>query len=73
MLVVGGGPVAGERPENCAGSAVVMNCFPIFSDKIALSSSGAQPVSREQSSGSKTLWKRLSAQARPPMPGLADS
>src|SRR6267154_1707799 len=50
LLVVAGGAIGGQSGLKIAlGIAVVMNGISyFFSDKIALSSSGAQPVSREQ-------------------------
>jgi len=51
--------------------AVFMNGFAyFFSDKIALMSSGAQPVSREQLPRLYTVMERLSSKARLPMPKL---
>lgn len=51
--------------------AVVMNGFSyFFSDKIALMSSGAEPVSREQLPRLYTVMERLVAKAQLPMPKL---
>src|ERR1700758_3314160 len=53
------------------GFAVVMNAFAyFFSDKIALLSSGAQPVSREQLPRLYAVVERLAAKASLPMPKL---
>jgi heat shock protein HtpX len=51
--------------------AVIMNGGAyFFSDKIALMSSGAQPVSREQMPRLYTVMERLTAKASLPMPKL---
>src|SRR5258708_5109084 len=51
--------------------AVIGNAFAyFFSDKIALTSSGAQPVSREQVPRLYEVMERLAAKARLPMPKL---
>ncbi|HKV04091.1 MAG TPA: zinc metalloprotease HtpX [Candidatus Acidoferrales bacterium] len=51
--------------------AVIMNGSAyFFSDKIALMSSGAQPISREQSPRLYAVMERLSAKANLPMPKL---
>jgi heat shock protein HtpX len=53
------------------GFAVVMNAFAyFFSDKIALWSSGAQPVSREQLPRLYAVMERLAAKANLPLPKL---
>lgn len=53
------------------GFAVVMNAFAyFFSDKIALWSSGAQPVTREQLPRLYAVMERLSAKANLPVPKL---
>ena len=72
LLVVAGGAIGGQSGLKIAlGIAVVMNGFSyFFSDKIALSSSGAQPVSREQVPRLYDVMERLSAKARLPMPRL---
>ncbi len=51
--------------------AVLMNgAAYFFSDKIALASSGAQPISREQSPRLYDVMERLAAKANLPMPKL---
>jgi heat shock protein HtpX len=51
--------------------AIVMNGTAyFFSDKIALASSGAQPISREQSPRLYAVMERLAAKANLPMPKL---
>src|SRR5258707_4094162 len=53
------------------GIAICMNAFAyFFSDKIALASSGAQRVSREQVPRLYEVMERLAAKARLPMPKL---
>ena len=53
------------------GIAICMNAFAyFFSDKIALASSGAQRVSREQVPRLYEVMERLAAKARLPMPNL---
>ena len=53
------------------GLAVVMNAFAyFFSDKIALWSSGAQPVTREQLPRLYAVMERLAAKANLPVPKL---
>src|SRR5256886_308962 len=53
------------------GFAVVMNALAyFFSDKIALMSSGAQPVSREQLPRLYDVMERLAAKANIPVPKL---
>jgi heat shock protein HtpX len=53
------------------GFAVVMNAFAyFFSDKIALMSSGAQPVSREQLPRLYAVMERLAAKSNIPVPKL---
>lgn len=53
------------------GIAVVMNAFAyFFSDKIALMSSGAKPVSREQLPRLYAVMERLAAKANLPVPKL---
>jgi heat shock protein HtpX len=53
------------------GLAVIMNAFAyFFSDKIALWSSGAQPVTREQLPRLYAVMERLSAKANLPVPKL---
>jgi heat shock protein HtpX len=72
LLVVGGGAIAGQRGMTLGLTmAVVMNGIAyFFSDKIALASSGAQPVSREQLPRLYQVMERLSAKAGLPMPKL---
>lgn len=53
------------------GFAVVMNAFAyFFSDKIALMSSGARPVTREQLPRLYAVMERLAAKANLPLPKL---
>ena len=53
------------------GLAVVMNAFAyFFSDKIALMSSGAKPVTREQLPRLHAVMERLAAKANLPVPKL---
>jgi heat shock protein HtpX len=53
------------------GFAVVMNAFAyFFSDKIALMSSGAKPITREQLPRLYAVMERLAAKANLPMPKL---
>ena len=53
------------------GFAVVMNAFAyFFSDKIALMSSGAKPVTREQLPRLYAVMERLAAKANLPLPKL---
>jgi heat shock protein HtpX len=72
LLVVAGGAIGGRSGLKIAlGIAVVMNGISyFFSDKIALASSGAQPVSREQVPRLYEVMERLAAKARLPMPKL---
>src|SRR6185437_9724788 len=72
LLVLGGQAIAGQRGMTFGLiMAVVMNGVAyFFSDKIALSSSGAQPVSREQLPRLYQVMERLCAKARLPMPKL---
>jgi heat shock protein HtpX len=72
LLVLGGEAIAGERGMTIGlVMAVVMNGVSyFFSDKIALMSSGAQPVSREQLPRLYTVMERLVAKAGLPMPKL---
>jgi heat shock protein HtpX len=72
LLVVAGGAVGGRSGLKIAlGIAVVMNGISyFFSDKIALASSGAQRVSREQVPRLYEVMERLAAKARLPMPKL---
>ncbi len=72
LLVLGGGAIAGQRGLTLGlVMAVVMNGVAyFFSDKIALKSSGAQPVSREQLPRLYEVMERLCAKAGLPMPKL---
>jgi len=72
LLVVAGGALAGQRGMEIALIfAVVMNGISyFFSDKIALRSSGAQPVTREQLPRLYEVMERLAAKANLPVPKL---
>jgi heat shock protein HtpX len=72
LLVLGGQAIAGRQGMTFGLiMAVVMNGVAyFFSDKIALMSSGAQPVSREQVPRLYEVMERLCAKARLPMPKL---
>src|SRR6267143_4057053 len=72
VLVVAGGAIAGRGGMQIAlGIAVVMNFAAyFFSDKIALASSGAQPVSREELPRLYAVMERLAAKANIPVPQL---
>jgi heat shock protein HtpX len=72
LLVLGGDAIAGQQGMTIALIiAVVMNGGAyFFSDKIALASSGAQPVSREELPRLYQVMERLVAKARLPMPKL---
>jgi heat shock protein HtpX len=72
LLVLAGGAIGGRSGLKIAlGIAVVMNGISyFFSDKIALASSGAQRVSREQVPRLYEVMERLAAKARLPMPKL---
>src|SRR5882724_6550780 len=72
VLVVAGDALAGPTGMKIAlAFAVVMNAVSyFFSDKIALKSSGAQPVSREQLPRLYEVMERLCAKANLPMPKL---
>jgi heat shock protein HtpX len=72
LLVVAGGAIGGQTGLKIAlGIAVLMNGISyFFSDKIALASSGAQRVSREQVPRLYQVMERLAAKARLPMPRL---
>ncbi len=72
LLVLGGQAIAGQRGMTFGLIlAVVMNGGAyFFSDKIALMSSGAQPVSREQLPRLYAVMERLSGKAGLPMPKL---
>src|ERR1700736_4420734 len=72
MLVVTGGAIGGQNGLKIAlAMAVLMNGISyFFSDKIALASSGAQPVTREQLPRLYEVMERLAAKANIPVPKL---
>jgi heat shock protein HtpX len=72
LLVVAGGAIGGRNGLKIAlGFAVLLNAVSyFFSDKIALASSGAQPVTREQLPRLYAVMERLSAKANIPVPKL---
>lgn len=72
VLIAIGGSFGGRNGMTIAlAFAVVMNAFAyFFSDKIALYSSGARPVSREQLPRLYTVMERLSAKMNLPLPKL---
>jgi heat shock protein HtpX len=72
LLVTVGGALGGQNGLKIAlGVAVLMNGVSyFFSDKIALASSGAQPVSREQLPRLYAVMERLAAKANLPVPKL---
>jgi len=72
LLVIAGGAIGGQNGMKIAlGFAVVMNGISyFFSDKIALASSGAQPVSREELPRLYAVMERLAAKANIPVPQL---
>lgn len=72
LLVMVGGYIGGAAGLKIAlGIAVLMNGISYFySDKIALASSGAQPVTREQLPRLYAVMERLAAKARLPVPKL---
>lgn len=72
LLLFGGQMLAGQRGMTLALIvAVVMNGTAyFFSDKIALRSSGAQPVTREQAPRLYAVMERLCGKASLPMPKL---
>jgi heat shock protein HtpX len=72
LLVVVGGAIGGRGGMQIALLiAVVINFVSyFFSDKIALKSSGAQPVSREQLPRLYQVMERLAAKANIPVPAL---
>jgi heat shock protein HtpX len=72
LLLFAGQIIAGQRGMTIAlVFAIVMNGTAyFFSDKIALMSSGAQPISREQSPRLYAVMERLAAKANLPMPKL---
>jgi heat shock protein HtpX len=72
MLVIAGGAIGGQNGLKIAlAIAVLMNGVSyFFSDKIALKSSGAQPVTREQLPRLYAVMERLAAKANLPVPKL---
>jgi heat shock protein HtpX len=72
LLVIAGGAIGGPNGLKIAlAIAVLMNGISyFFSDKIALSSSGAQPVSREQLPRLYAVMERLAAKTNIPVPKL---
>jgi heat shock protein HtpX len=72
LLVVAGGALAGPTGMKIAlAFAIVMNAVSyFFSDKIALKTSGAQPVTREQLPRLYAVMERLAAKANLPVPRL---
>src|SRR6201998_4074197 len=72
LLVLGGQAIAGRQGMTFGLIiAVAMNGVAyFFSDKIALASSGAQPVSREELPRLYQVMERLAAKAQLPMPKL---
>jgi heat shock protein HtpX len=72
LLVVAGGALGGRSGMQIAlVIAAVLNFFSyFFSDKIALMSSGAQPVTREQLPRLYQVMERLAAKANIPVPKL---
>jgi len=72
LLVVVGGALAGPTGIKVAlGFAILMNGVSyFFSDKIALKSSGAQPVTREELPRLYEVMERLAAKANLPVPKL---
>src|ERR1700747_3156350 len=72
VLVVAGGAIAGGGGMKITlGFSVVMNFAAyFFSDKIALASSGAQPVSREQLPRLYNVMERLAGQGNIPVAQL---
>lgn len=72
LLVLVGGAIGGQSGLKIAlGIAILINGISYFlSDKIALASSGAQPVSREQVPRLYEVMERLAAKANLPVPKL---
>ena len=72
LLVLAGGAIGGQNGLKIAlVIAVLMNGVSYFlSDKIALKSSGAQPVTREQVPRLYAVMERLAAKASLPVPKL---
>jgi heat shock protein HtpX len=72
LLVIAGGAIGGRNGMTIALIfAAIMNFASyFFSDKIALASSGAQPVTREQLPRLYDVMERLAAKANIPVPKL---
>ena len=72
LLLFAGGAIGGRGGMTIALIiAVVMNGIAyFFSDKIALASSGARPISREEAPRLYAVMERLAAKANLPMPKL---
>src|SRR5271168_4251786 len=72
LLLIAGEVYGGQNGMTLAlGFAILMNGTAyFFSDKIALASSGAQPISREQSPRLYAVMERLAAKANLPVPKL---
>src|ERR1700758_1863977 len=72
LLVLGGDAIAGQQGMTFVFIlAVVLNAIAyFFSDKIALMSSGAQPITREQLPRLYEVMERLAAKANLPTPKL---
>src|SRR5258708_31309058 len=72
LLVLAGGAIGGQGGLKIAlGLAILINGISyFFSDKIALASSGAKRVSREQVPRLYEVMERLAGKARLPMPKL---
>src|ERR1700724_1933906 len=72
LLVIAGDALAGPTGMKIAlAFAIVMNAVSyFFSDKIALKTSGAQPVTREQLPRLYAVMARLAAKANLPVPKL---
>jgi heat shock protein HtpX len=72
LLVIAGGAIGGENGLKIAlAIAVFMNGISyFFSDKIALASSGAKPVTREQVPRLYAVMERLAGKANLPVPKL---
>src|SRR5580698_9654000 len=72
LLVLGGQAISGQNGmEIGLAVAFIMNISAyFFSDKIALRSSHAQPVTREQAPKLYAVMERLSAKGNLPMPKL---
>jgi heat shock protein HtpX len=72
LLVIAGGWIGGQNGLKIAlAIAVLMNGVSyFFSDKIALKTSGAQPVTREQVPRLYAVMERLAAKAALPVPKL---